>query len=113
MIRVNQHRKYRGQTEDRGERDIIKEIEEIKQRKRHIRGDTEKRQRGYVKWENKGGDVSRRENRESDKGDEMGRHRGRQVEETYNGKPEGAIRRGDIEREREKETEVQNTIGVR
>ncbi len=46
MIRVNQHRKYRGQTEDRGDRDIRKETGEMKQSERHIRGDTEKRQRG-------------------------------------------------------------------
>ncbi len=34
------------------------------------------------------------------------------MEETNNGESEGVSRRGDIEREREKETEVQDTIGV-
>ncbi len=43
----------------------------------------------------------------------MWRHRGRQMEDTNNGEPEGVSRRGDIEREREKETKVQDTIGVR
>lgn len=43
----------------------------------------------------------------------MRRHRGRQMEETNNGESEGVSRRGDIERERMKKTEVQDTIGVR